>query len=151
MRIPGWLVIILVAVVILAASGAAVLTVKWLGPIGGGAQNVASKNLEDKLEEGPLYDLGVFVVNLNSERGPGNFLRTSVVLAMDTEESVKALDQRKPAARDAVIAALRRHTAAQLSQSDGLERLRESVRASVNAVLASGDVRQVYFTDFIIQ
>ena len=151
MRIPGWLVIILVAVVILAASGAAVLTVKWLGPIGGGAQNVASKNLEDKLEEGPLYDLGVFVVNLTSERGPGNFLRTSVVLAMDTEESVKALDQRKPAARDAVIAALRRHTAAQLSQSDGLERLRESVRASVNAVLASGDVRQVYFTDFIIQ
>lgn len=151
MKIPGWLVIVLVAVVILAASGAAVLTVKWLGPIGGGAQNVASKNLEDKLEEGPLYDLGVFVVNLTSERGPGNFLRTSVVLAMDTEESVKALDQRKPAARDAVIAALRRHTAAQLSQSDGLERLRESVRASVNAVLASGDVRQVYFTDFIIQ
>lgn len=154
MRIPGWLFVVLVAVVILAASGAAVLTVRWFGPVGGGAQSLASKNLEEQgiqLEQGPLYELGTFVVNLSSERGPGNFLRTAVVLQMDDEKAVKALDERKPAARDAVITALRRHTAAQLSQSDGMERLKESVRASVNALLASDHVRQVYFTDFIIQ
>ena len=103
MRIPGWLFVVLVSVVILAASGAAVLTVRWFGPVGGGAQSLASKNLEEQgihLEQGPLYELGTFVVNLSSERGPGNFLRTAVVLQMDDEKAVNALDERKPAARD---------------------------------------------------
>lgn len=155
MRLSGWMLIVLIAIMILAAAGAAVLTVSWFGPIGSSRPGIGDVVLEGDGPAngplGPIYQAGVFTVNLaNSGRG-GRFVRATIALEVDSRKTVQALEEREPAVRDAIIVTLRSYTSDDLATPEGFASLREEIRAATSALLPEGEVRYVFFQEFITQ
>lgn len=155
MRLSGWMLIVLIAIMILAAAGAAVLTVSWFGPLGSGRPGMGELVQEDNGPAGgplgPIYNAGVFTVNL-SNAGRGNrFVRATIALEVDSRKTVQALEEREPAVRDAIIVTLRGYTPEDLATPEGFASLREEIRAATSALLPEGKVRYVYFQEFITQ
>ena len=148
MKLPAWLVVVLLALVILAASGAAVVTVSWLGPVGGGREAGSRDDLNDAVL-GPVYDAGTFTVNLASQRV--RFMRAAISLEVDHASTISALDSRRPAVRDAIINVLRQASVEELAEDKGLQALRTEIAAAVSSLLTEGRIRRVFFTELIIQ
>src|SRR5690606_14511159 len=149
------MLIVLIAIMILAAAGAAVLTVSWFGPLGSGRPGMGELVQEDNGPAGgplgPIYNAGVFTVNL-SNAGRGNrFVRATIALEVDSRKTVQALEEREPAVRDAIIVTLRGYTPEDLATPEGFASLREEIRAATSALLPEGEVRYVYFQEFITQ
>ena len=75
-------------------------------------------------------------------------------MSLGFEQGNKALSaelaQRTPQLRDTIILILSGKTKADLaSQRDKVE-LREELKASINHLLSEGKVKEVYFTEFIV-
>lgn len=148
---------IIVAVLILVAAGAAVLTVSWLGPLGGGGPYAARTMGETAVASkgpaplGPVYQAGVFTVNLAGSGRGSSFLRATIALEVEDRKSVEALQAREPAVRDAIIVTLRSFTSAELAAPEGLVELRERLLQALTPLLPEGEVRHVYFQELITQ
>jgi len=109
----------------------------------------SKKDLES-LEIGPIYPLAPFTVNLKSS-GATRYLKCTLNLEIDTPETQPELDKVKPLLRDIVIRILSSKTVPEISTAKGKEKLKEEITKNLNARLATGEVRNVYFTAFIIQ
>jgi len=99
---------------------------------------------------GPMYPLDKFTVNLMSESG-----HRYLVVKMNLEESheglTEELDQKLPLVRDIVISVLSSKTVDEISTSKGKEKLKQEILNQLNKYLESGEVRYIYFTEFMIQ
>lgn len=155
MKLSGWMMLVLIALVIFAAAGAAVLTVSWLGPVGGdraAGVNLGNDGLGGRASPlGPVYHAGTFTVNLASSGRNNAFLRAEVVLEVDDRKTLEALEGQEPAVRDAIIVTLRSYTAAQLAEPEGILALRTELAEAISQLLPRGEIKQVYFREFITQ
>lgn len=61
----------------------------------------------------------------------------------------KEIDKLKPKVRDIIIILLSAKTYAQVSTKEGKDSLREEIRDQVNLFLTKGQIKRVYFTEFI--
>lgn len=118
---------------------------------GEGDQPAVSLN-EDELDEGeePLgafYPLESFIVNLQG----GRYLRCQIQLEFTEREVPKRFLSRLIVVRDAVIAALARKNESDLSNENGKNALKGELKDIVNEVLKRQEVKQIYFTQFVIQ
>ena len=97
-----------------------------------------------------MYPLDKFTVNLMSESG-----HRYLVVKMNLEESheglTEELDQKLPLVRDIVISVLSSKTVDEISTSKGKEKLKQEILNQLNKYLESGEVRYIYFTEFMIQ
>jgi len=57
----------------------------------------------------------------------------------------------KPMIRDMIIRILSSKTVPEISTAKGKEKLKEEIKKNLNARLATGEIRNVYFTAFVIQ
>jgi len=96
---------------------------------------------------GVLFPMESFLVNIQSEQGT-KFLQTQMEFELADPSIEEELSRKKAAVRDAVIVLLSSRTYQQLRQADGLKDLRREIISSVNHLLTSGKVREVYFTQF---
>ncbi len=99
---------------------------------------------------GPMFKLDAFIVNLADEGGD-RYLKTRVELEMSGEGVAEELNSRLPQIRDMVLVLLSNKTFADIRTPRGKAQVREEVIARVNSALTSGEVRQVYFTEFVVQ
>ncbi|OSM00373.1 flagellar basal body-associated FliL family protein [Magnetofaba australis] len=99
---------------------------------------------------GETFKLEPFVVNLAETRG-NRYLKATIELELDTEELRPELERRIPQLRDVCLSLLGSKTSTELLQAEGKYKLSEEIRARVNALLANGNVKQVFFTEFVIQ
>lgn len=104
----------------------------------------------DFLNVGPMYPLDQFVVNLLSESG-SRFLKLELNLELDNEKLSPEIDGKKPLIRDIIIRTLTSKTYEDISTAKGKERLKDEIVSRLNEVLRDGYIKNVYFTDFIVQ
>jgi len=102
------------------------------------------------LEIGPIYPLDPFTVNLKSS-GATRYLKCTINLEIDSPDTQPELDKMKPMIRDLIIRILSSKTVPEISTAKGKEKLKAEIKKNINANLATGEIRNVYFTAFVIQ
>ncbi|MFZ2890354.1 flagellar basal body-associated protein FliL [Sulfuricurvum sp.] len=101
-------------------------------------------------EVGLMYPLDIFTVNLLSESGR-RYLKVEMNLELEGEELSPELDTKKPVFRDIIIRILSSKSLEEISTIKGKEKLKEQIVSELNTRLKDGKVKNVYFTDFVVQ
>ena len=137
------LMIIIVAVVAVAlAAGGFFLVPKLIGG--------KEKKEEAKSEEGAMFPLEPFVVNLNDPGGP-KFLKVSIQLELAGPSLMEKAKQKSPQLRVAVITLLTSKSSESLFPPEGKLQLKDEINARMNQILGANTVKNVYLTDFVMQ
>lgn len=113
-------------------------------------QKSGAKRSTDLLTIGPMYPMDQFVVNLLSESG-SRFLKVSLDIELGSEELSPEMDSKKAAIRDIIIRVLSSKTFEEVSTMKGKEKLKDEIVEKINQILADGQVRNIFFTDFVVQ
>jgi flagellar protein FliL len=137
------MIIIIAAVAVALAAGGFFLVPKL---IGGGKE----KKEEVKTEEGAMFSLEPFVVNLNDAGGP-KFLKVSIQLELSGPALMEKAKQKSPQLRDAVITLLTSKTSESLFPPEGKLQLKDEINVRMNQILGPNTVKNVYLTDFVMQ
>lgn len=148
-------------IVVLLASGgdsgeqdpAAATTEVHVAPAAQGGKPAAGAPKErsnDFFNVGPMYPLDQFLVNLLSETG-SRYLKMTINIELSSELLTPEIEQKKPLLRDIVIRILSSKTYEDISTTKGKERLKDEIAAKINETLRDGYVKNVFFTDFIVQ
>lgn len=100
-------------------------------------------------EFGPTYTLGDFTVNLAGSGGY-QFIKSSIVVEVTTDEVIKELEKRSPQVRDVIISIMRN---AQISEIEDPEAkaIKEKLQSNLNTILNTGKISHVWFTQLVVQ
>jgi flagellar protein FliL len=137
------LIIIIAVVAVALAAGGFFLVPKFMG-------GSKEKKEEAKGEEGAMFSLEPFVVNLNDAGGP-KFLKVSLQLELAGPALMEKAKQKSPQLRDAVITLLTSKSSESLYPPEGKLQLKDEINARMNQVLGANSVKNVYLTDFVMQ
>ena len=99
---------------------------------------------------GQILDLDTFMVNLGDQGGK-RYLKTKIVLEYGSEAIGKEMITRLPQLRDIVLLLLSSKTLDQIQDMDGKIALRNELMARINQTLQQGHIKNLYFTEFVIQ
>jgi flagellar FliL protein len=142
----GRKILFLIPVVLLLLAGA-----------GGGAYffllNKPKKVGEEKVSPshvGVMVDLGVFTVNL-ADKGIDAYARVAITLELSNEKVKQEVDKRMPIIKDAIIDVISSKTSDFVRTPEGREALRLELIRRLNIILVEGGVRNIYFTEFVVQ
>lgn len=107
---------------------------------------------EDQLEEeeeplGALFPLDTFVVNLSG----GRYIRAQVQLEFTDRDIPKRFYLRMVPIRDAIITLLIEKSAEDVTNAKGKDALRAQIKDVVNEALRKQEVKNVYFTQYVVQ
>ncbi|MBO8141044.1 MAG: flagellar basal body-associated FliL family protein [Firmicutes bacterium] len=144
--------IILIALVILLAAGTTYSVFVFLGlPMGGDLEQGPSGPARES-SLGPMFDAGTFTVNLSAGGVPAaRYVRTGIVLDLDSQATLELVQERDPQVRDRIIAVLRQQTPESISGSEGLEQLKQTLKDAIDQVLPEGSVDDVFFVELVVQ
>ncbi len=118
---------------------------------GGGEEKKEVKEIEKKPTEiGVMFDLGTFIVNL-ADPGVEMYAKVSITLELSDQEVTKEVEKRLPIVKDAVIDILSSKTYSDIRTPEGKEKLRFELIKRINTILVKGGVRNLYFTEFVVQ
>jgi len=104
----------------------------------------------DSEQVGPVLDLEPFVLNL-ADRDQLRYLKVSIKLQLDRPEEQTDYKDKLPAIRDALLVLLTSKESRGLRTVDGKMLVRDEIGGRINAIMKKGKIRQVFFTEFIIQ
>ncbi len=99
---------------------------------------------------GIMFEVGTFVVNL-ADKDADRYLKVTVILEVENEQIKQEVEKRLPQIKDSITTLLFTKTSRELKTAEGVEKLKEEILRRVNAILPLGGVKNVYFTDFVIQ
>jgi len=108
---------------------------------------------EDKVslaQIGVMYDLGVFTVNL-ADANTDAYARVAITLELSNEKVRQEVDKRLPIIKDAIIDVISSKTSDFVKTPEGRESLRLELIKRLNIILVEGGVRNIYFTEFVVQ
>lgn len=151
------LIIVLVALLLFGGIGAG-FYVMWtkLSDLKSDAGPTSEEASEEAAEAdaisqmGPIFPLDTFVVNLaDSDRS--YYLKITLSLELTSEEMKGELEKRLPKIRDLILTQLPTKKSEDLKTVAGKQALREELMAGINERLQTAEVRNIYFTDFVIQ
>ncbi len=115
------------------------------------AQKIEQKHKEAALAQiGPIYPLDPFTVNLVSSNAD-RYLKCKIDLELDSPNLQKEIDKKLPAIRDMIIQILSSKTVEEIQTARGKEKLKEEIKRKLNSILTTGEIRHIYFTQFVIQ
>ena len=109
-----------------------------------------SSKMMDAMEVGPMFPLDNFTVNLLSDSGR-RYLKVQMNLELDGEELAAELESKTAVIRDVIIRLLSSKTLEEISTAKGKDKLKEQIVNQLNLRLRDGNLRQVYFTEFVVQ
>ncbi len=99
---------------------------------------------------GPIYPLETFIVNL-ADRGKDRYLRVTIQLQLEKPTLKEEMDQRLPQVRDRILTIVPTKTYETVTALEGKAVLRDELLKSLNEVLQSGKITNLYFTEFVVQ
>lgn len=102
------------------------------------------------MEVGPMFPLDTFTVNLLSDSGR-RYLKVQMNLELDDEQLAAELESKTAVVRDVVIRMLSSKTLEEISTAKGKDKLKEQITNQLNLRLRDGNIRNVYFTEFVVQ
>ena len=101
-------------------------------------------------EIGILYPLDTFTVNLKSDAGR-RYLKVTMSLELEGEELSLELDAKTAVLRDRIIRILSSKTLEEISSKKGKGKVSAQVMDTLNSMIADGEIKGIYFTEFVIQ
>lgn len=101
-------------------------------------------------EVGIMFPMEIFTVNLLSESGR-RYLKVEMNLELEGEELALELETKKPVLRDVIIRILSGKSLEEVSTIKGKETVKEEILSDLNARIKDGKIKNVYFTDFVVQ
>jgi len=114
-------------------------------------QKIEKKHkVSDMSEIGPIYPLDPFVVNLVSANA-NRYLKCKIDLELDSPELQQEVDKKLPAIRDLIIQILSSKSVEEIQTAKGKDKLKEEIKRKINSILTTGEIKHVYFTEFVIQ
>ncbi len=105
---------------------------------------------EKEAAMGPIYKMDTLIVNL-ADQGGKRYLRITMELEVSNQEAVAEIDKRLPQLRDAILMVLPSKQYADISGTEGKIALRDELIAKMNAILKTGKINTIYFTEFVVQ
>ena len=111
------------------------------------------ENIEQEPEKesiGHMFSLGTFIVNLSDEGGK-RYLRVSIDIELSGAELKEEIEKRLPQIKDNILMIIPSKTFNSLNSAEGKTALRNQLLLSINEVLNSGSIINMYFTEFVIQ
>jgi flagellar FliL protein len=99
---------------------------------------------------GIMYDLGSFLVNL-ADKNANTYAKVSITIELSNQKVQEEVVKRLPIIKDAVINLLSSKTYNEIRTPEGKEELRLELIKRINAILVTGGVQNIYFTQFIVQ
>jgi flagellar FliL protein len=106
---------------------------------------------EDKANEiKPLYSLDTFIVNL-ADQGGKRYLRVTMELEISGIEVTEEINRRLPQIRNSILMIIPSKTYEDIGTAKGKAALRDELIAQLNTFLASGQITNIYFTEFVVQ
>lgn len=106
------------------------------------------KGAEEK--EGEMFELEPFVVNLSDPKAK-RFLKIKVTLELASPEAAAKAEKLIPKMRDMVIMMLTSLSFEEVMTPEGKIRIRDELLERFNLILRPERVRNIFFTDFVIQ
>lgn len=115
---------------------------------GGGTQGggSAKKEADKKL----IHEWDPFLVNL-ADLGGKRYLKLTMKLELFGGKVQEEIAERNFEMRDAVLMLLSSKEFEDISTAPGKVRLKQDIVARLNKILKNGQVKEIYFTDFIVQ
>lgn len=113
---------------------------------------------KDKKEEkaplpshvGVMMEIGTFTVNL-ADKDVDAYARVSITLELSDEKVRQEVEKRLPIIKDAIIDVISSKTSSFVKTPEGRENLRLELIKRINTILFEGGVRNIYFTEFVVQ
>ncbi|MDA8086548.1 MAG: flagellar basal body-associated FliL family protein [Nitrospiraceae bacterium] len=99
-------------------------------------------------EKSVLVPMEPFILNLSD---PGRFLKLTMQLEVEDQADAPLIDGLKAQIRDAVITLISSKSVDDLSTAEGKMQLKDDLVLRVNQVAGKPVVKNVYFTEFIMQ
>jgi flagellar FliL protein len=94
-----------------------------------------------------IQDIILNILDKNETR----YLKTSITLELQDEETVAEVNQRMPQIRDSILLLIGNKTFAELSDLQGKLQLRAEIIVRLNKLLKVGKIKGIYFTEFVVQ
>jgi len=99
---------------------------------------------------GVLYPLDTFTVNLKSDAGR-RYLKVTMSLELEGEELSLELDAKSAVLRDRIIRILTSKTLEEISSKKGKAKVETQIMDTLNSMISDGQIKGIYFTEFVIQ
>jgi len=97
-----------------------------------------------------FFNFDPFIVNLRGT-GAKRYLKATIVIEIDNPSIKKEIEIRTPQLRDTILFVLTSKSYNDLSSNEGKISLKHELMAHINRILRTGNLRAIYFTEFIIQ
>ncbi len=137
------ILVILISLPILVGGGFA--WIKYIAPaIGMVSQDVTNT------KPGPMFPLEPFIVNL-SEPGGKRYIKIKMEFESLNKETEKELKNKLPLLKDNIITVLTGKRLEDVITPEGKLRLKEEIEFRINQNLRTGLVKNVFFTEFVVQ
>ncbi len=116
---------------------------------------VGSKSGPEKSEKATpenvaVYSLDPFIVNIYDGQEL-RYLKLKVEMELANAEAKNELTARQAQIRDGILSILTAKTLQDIQYLQGKNQLKNEIMAVVNKISAPGKVKQIYFTDFVVQ
>ena len=146
-KVPINLIIIIILVLSFAGGGVYV----WKsGLLSGDSEEIAIEEQTTQQDIGPIYSLDTFIVNLVGGRNK-NYLKAKIEIEVDSEKTIDEINKRLPQVKDSILTMLSSKSNEDINTLEGKLQLRAEITSTLNQFLKSGKIKNVYFTDFIVQ
>ncbi len=148
------IIIIAVLVVLLIAAGGGMfyfMTQKPTAAAGtsdGGAD--AAPKEDPTAAMGVTVELDPFVVNLSSQ-GIDRYLKAVIVLQLSSATAQEEIAAKNPQIKDSIITVLSSKTPEEVLSIQGKYDLKLELVKRINSMLSKGVVREMFFTEFVVQ
>ncbi len=155
-KFPLKLIIIAVVVILFCAGGSIIGFVMMKK---GAADNpeksrTAPKSRENQIESRPvfgrIFPMEVFVVNLAAP-DENRYLKTKMEFELSKESSDEELNARLPQLRDIILLHLSSKSLEDIQGTTGKIALRNELIMRLNQSLKNSRIRNLYFTEFVVQ
>ncbi len=142
---PNKLVLIIVVMSIMIMAGA--VTIVFM------ATDLKLSDVMAKFEKHEEYTVQMenFVVNLETTAKKSTYLKTQISLLYTDDKAGKVLDQKTSQIRDVIIKSLMEYQSEELLVEGGLSSAKVKLRDNINQTLGDDMVKDIFFTDFLIQ
>lgn len=105
---------------------------------------------EEIVEKSGLWSMGSQIVNLMDNNGE-RYLKVTIQIEVSNQECIAELDLLKPKILDSVLGLLSSKSYREIAGLEGKQRLKDDVAVRLNRFVTKGQVRRIYFTEFLIQ
>lgn len=141
--------IIILVVLLIALGGGFFAWQKFMAAPPAGEKKVVEEKKKEQTEPS-IFKLETFVVNLARNAGR-RYLKTTLELELNDKLIEKEIRSKLAQIRDSILILLSGKSFDDVNTVGGKYKLKDEIITRINTILLEGRVRQIYFTEFVVQ